>query len=680
MIAFIRRNALPIVLFLSLLVLYLHNLSRSVYGGDVGDLVTAAFVGGVPHPPGYPLFSLLGFLLTRFVGVFQQTPAFMVGLISIFSSAGTVVLFFLISKKLTKHTLVSLIGALVLAFTYLFWFYAEIAEVFALNTFFAFLLLYLAFLYRETGKKFYLYFLAFFAGLSLTNHHTIIFLFPAVLYLVYKPLWETVKKRKRVLASCLLLGLLGLSVYLYIIFASLRHPIIDWANITDVQSFIDLITRKRYGTFQAGNFPIPPPQVRAVILKYYFIDIVSQLTLPVFALSLVGGIVLFLKKRAIAIALIAAFFLTGPFFITYAGFPLSDSYRFGVYERFLSLSASLAVLFLPVGLLAFTQALGRFFTKPVYVVLFQLIFLLIPLQLFIYNFPKTNLSNVWDGDTLGFDELRALPKNSVLFLSGDTNLFNTWYVRYARGFRPDTMVLNPLAPDTTNRVLSSNFTKMKSSSDNAQQSVKNLSQNVAQLNTVTRVFSDLQMVGPNGEFSWVPYGMAYRLLHSDEKKPDDAAYKKESSRVWSTYEFPKQKLGSLAQGSFTISDIPMYYSNGMLMTGNYFHDALRDNEMAESYYQSALRMVPDNAKAMVALGVLYWTDQHNCSKGIGYLENAMTTDPTEKRFYQLVYIAYKNCNVAESKQKALLTSYYQQFGTSLTVDLKKESEDAKNKE
>lgn len=676
----IPKHFLSILLGLGSIILFLHNASRSVYGGDVGDLVTAAFVGGVAHPPGYPLFSLLGFVLTRLSGSLQQTPAFMVGLISVFASSGSIVLFFLISKRLTKNSLVSFIGSLVLAFSYLFWFYAEIAEVFALNTFFAFLLLYVALLYRETKKTPFLYLLAFFAGLSLTNHQTIIFVFPSLLYLVYQPLWTAIKKQRKALLFSLLFGLLGFSVYFYVVFASLRHPIIDWANITNLQSFVDFILRKRYGTFQAGNFPTPPPQVRAVILKYYFIDIVSQLTIPVFLLSLLGSVVLFVKNRPVAISLIIAFLLSGPFFITYAGFPLSDSYRFGVYERFLSLSASLSLLFLPVGLLAFTEFLGRFFSKPVFVLFFQLIFLLTPLQLFLYNFPKTDLSHTWDGDTLGYDELRGVPQNGILFLSGDTNLFNTWYVRYARGFRPDTMVLNPLAPDTTNLALSHKYPGMNVTSSNSQQSVRNLSQNVAKLNTLTRIVSDLQMVGPNGEFAWVPFGMNYRLLHSNEQKPDDKVYKKEANTVWSLYTFPRERLGTLAQGSFTISDIPMYYSNGMLMTGNYFHDTLHDNEMAEGYYHAALTMVPDNAKAMVALGVLYWTDQNNCNKGIDYLEKAVATDPTEKRFYELVYIAYKNCHIDESKQKALLTRYAQQFNSSLVADLKKESEGGKNKQ
>ena len=42
------------------LVAYLATLQRTVPGGDSGELIAAAVTGGVAHPPGYPLFLLLG--------------------------------------------------------------------------------------------------------------------------------------------------------------------------------------------------------------------------------------------------------------------------------------------------------------------------------------------------------------------------------------------------------------------------------------------------------------------------------------------------------------------------------------------------------------------------------------------------------------------------------------------
>lgn len=123
----------------------------------------------------------------------------------------------------------------------------------------------------------------------------------------------------------------------------------------------------------------------------------------------------------------------------------------------------------------------------------------------------------------------------------------------------------------------------------------------------------------------------------------------------------------------------MYYANGMLMTGNYFNDTLHDAAEAEKYYQKALHLVPDYEKAMIALGVFYWTQKHDCGKGIPYLEKAIATDPTDSRFYDLLYIAYQTCSVSKQKQQSLLTHYAQQFGSSLTADLKKRYENDKNK-
>src|SRR3989344_8286706 len=55
---------IPALFFLSVSLLYLKNLTRDIYAGDLGDLVTAAYVFGVPHPPGYALFTLLGSILS----------------------------------------------------------------------------------------------------------------------------------------------------------------------------------------------------------------------------------------------------------------------------------------------------------------------------------------------------------------------------------------------------------------------------------------------------------------------------------------------------------------------------------------------------------------------------------------------------------------------------------------
>src|SRR3989344_5643683 len=84
----------PIFLFVFTFLVYLHHLSPSVYGGDVGDFLTAILLKGVAHPSGYPLFTLLGILFNGLP--FGQTPAWKVGLISVISSSAAVVLVYFI--------------------------------------------------------------------------------------------------------------------------------------------------------------------------------------------------------------------------------------------------------------------------------------------------------------------------------------------------------------------------------------------------------------------------------------------------------------------------------------------------------------------------------------------------------------------------------------------------------
>src|SRR5438034_7370850 len=49
--------------------LYLFTLAPEVTLEDSGELVTAAYYGSVPHPPGYPLFTLYSWLWTALLPV-----------------------------------------------------------------------------------------------------------------------------------------------------------------------------------------------------------------------------------------------------------------------------------------------------------------------------------------------------------------------------------------------------------------------------------------------------------------------------------------------------------------------------------------------------------------------------------------------------------------------------------
>ena len=62
------------------LLLYVLMQTTSIYGGDSGELVSAAYTLGIPHPPGYPLYALLGALFSH--GIPFGTVAWRMGFLS----------------------------------------------------------------------------------------------------------------------------------------------------------------------------------------------------------------------------------------------------------------------------------------------------------------------------------------------------------------------------------------------------------------------------------------------------------------------------------------------------------------------------------------------------------------------------------------------------------------------
>lgn len=630
--------------------------------------MTAAAIFGVAHPPGYPLFTLLGFLLTKLS--LGQTPAFMVGIISSFSAALGIAFFYLLILRLTKNVLVSAISTFILAFSYLYWFYAEIAEVFALNNFFAILLFYLAVSYRQTAKVKYLYLFLLSLGLSVTNHQTIVFIFPSLLIIIFINFINLIKKRPKTLILCMISFLLGFSVYIYVPIASSHNPVINWDNVKDFPSFLRLLLRKDYGTFSAGLFAQPIFLQRLVILKTYFFYLFSQLTMPVMILSLIGAVVLYFRDRLLFVSLILAFIVSGPLFIGYAGFPLVGTFFIGVYERFFVLSSIFLILFFPFGLIFVTRDfLGRILRRK-FVIFFQAVFILIPVLLFYYNFPKTDLHNLWIGDNLGVDFLSTLPKNSVLVLSGDTVLFNAWYVHYARNFRPDVKLvnLNGIAGD---KYLDPKVSSMKKKNPKASDEEVIITI-IKEMDKERPLFSYNQVQPSKGEkLVWLPSGLSFKLLTDKRGLPSKEEFLARQKKVWQTLHVPDTESNKLIFGSLSISDIPSIYANALLAAGNFVLSEYEDQKEALSFYLEAQKTDPNFAKTYKILGIYYLTLKKSCVDARLSLTKAIELDRFDKLSYFLLYSTYKDCFKDKSLAGNVAHDYKRVFQIDFLEDLRK---------
>lgn len=655
-----NKRVLDVILFFVILVLYIHNLSRSIYAGDTGLLVSAAATHGVAHPPGYPLFTLLGFIFTQIGSMINQSPAFSVGIISALASAIAAVLYFRISLLLTKKIFLSLVSTLTLCTMYLFWFFAEIPEVFALHNFFILLLLFLALSYQNNKSQKYLYLLALSTGLSLTNHLTIVLLFPALIIIVWPQFIKEIKKNKSIIWKLFGLILLGLTPYLYIVVSSLTHPQVDWAHITNLHSFVAFVLRERYGTFQAGYFDTPGAVNRIATLTHYLSTIVTQLTLPVCVLFLVAVIKGIVERSRITVAIVIAFILTGPVFMLYAGFPLDNAFRIGLVERFMAASIVIILVLLPVGLDVFTTLLSKLFNKPIYTILFVGVFLLIPIQLFIYNYPKTNLSQVHIGDELGKNYLTPLPQHSVLLVASDTSLFNTLYSRYALRYRTDVTVLNAIDPKDTNTVLSSLSNDVTVPEKDDEQSAA-LLKNIESSDKSYPVFSEVPYKG-NPNITWVPFGLVYELRRKQEPQLTSQEFSTRSQKIWSHLKVPLyNKNPTPAFHNLSLAAIYNTYAWALWHTGVYSSNTYNDyTHYAQSMLKS-LSVYPDFHPALASLGTFALSIAHDCTKALFDYNQALEKDPYNKFYFKLLASAETECHTDKGKIEELKVRYQKLF-------------------
>src|SRR3989339_344463 len=90
---------LSILAFIFPLSIYILTACPTVYVGDSGEMITAAYYLGIPHPPGYPLFTMFGKLMST-LPLF--TIAYRVNLTAALFSALSALFSYLLFRKIGR--------------------------------------------------------------------------------------------------------------------------------------------------------------------------------------------------------------------------------------------------------------------------------------------------------------------------------------------------------------------------------------------------------------------------------------------------------------------------------------------------------------------------------------------------------------------------------------------------
>ncbi|HVM98305.1 MAG TPA: DUF2723 domain-containing protein, partial [Candidatus Acidoferrales bacterium] len=206
------------------LCVYLRTMAPTVYGLDSAELTTGAYVLGIVHSPGAPLFLLLAHVFTWLpVG----DVGYRVNLVSACSGAAAVALSALLLERLTGRVLVAVAGSWLLAFSYYYWVSALAAELYAPMALSIVVLLLLADVWRRRRQPWQLWLFTFIFGLALGNHMSLGAMAPGFAYLL---LSDRTWPRLPVIAGAMLFGVAGACIYLYIPLRAAAGPPLDYAR------------------------------------------------------------------------------------------------------------------------------------------------------------------------------------------------------------------------------------------------------------------------------------------------------------------------------------------------------------------------------------------------------------------------------------------------------------------
>jgi hypothetical protein len=410
-------------------------------GADSGDLAAAVAVGGVPHPPGYPTYLVLGevfrrlpfgdiaYRLNLLSASCAALAAAMVGLI-IYQTLRAATLHQALAEEKANNaqTLTWLCAAsasLALAFSSVFWSQAVIAEVYALNALFAALLLYGVLRLQPANEQWLVPGLSGLLGLSLGNHPSILLLLPLLAWILRKVRWHW-----RLVVTTLLAFCAGLSVYWIIPIRAATYPPINWGMATTLPNFLWLVSAELYRPF---FFALPWKSVPIRILTEF-----NLVAAAFFWWGLLVGLLglqrLIRLNRSLAYSSLMTFLIISTYAI---GYNTTDSY---VY---LLPALLIFCLWIGWGLYDLGNALINLpssrFGKGHLIVWGMM---LLPLLSLVLNFSHQDISR--DNKAIDFAQrsLQLVAPGAVIIADDDAQTFALWYGCYGLARRPDVTIVN----------------------------------------------------------------------------------------------------------------------------------------------------------------------------------------------------------------------------------------------
>ena len=613
-----------VFLILSIFFFFYCSIS-SVHAGmeDSATFILMANTWGVSHPPGYPLFAILGNL---FSNIPISTIAFRVHLLNIV--LGVFSLYFLleICFFFTKNFWASLVAILVFGFSQTFVFQTVSAEVYGL---YLFLSLFLIFWILEcrTNKHFFFVF-GLLIGLSLANHWPLFVLGFNIYLLAYLQFPKSLGKENEIGNSKnstlekiyalftnkkLVLGLvLGLTPYLHLVLSQFYTEYFFYFKIDSLKDFISYVLRREQSvtdSLETWRFVESFYFLRSLLNSLY-----QEFGFVFFVLGVAGLVISFFQKKTVFSFLLVAIFST-PFLLLILWRTEFNSFTEELFRNWMLLSFAGLSLGLALGI-DFVQrfdfranALRQNISKPfpfsnllLFGILFVFVFQLVWSNRNFYSQQRNDSFAFAYADVI----LSTLPKNSVLLVNTDEDSGSQIYISQKYfGLRKDVIISSALGAVFPHRIFERN------KDDLNLRRIKLLNFITSQIAQNRRVFTTKKfgIFDEKVQFpmNYVPYGPLFLVTESKELSennlffPDDSL---EKSKVfldgilqngydshWIRYR--RAAIGNVCHILLASQrEHPIFFKEEpcMRLFAQYNHSILKNYTHADELYHSLIRL------------------------------------------------------------------------------------------
>ena len=448
-----------LIVLVSSLTLYVATLAPSLTWGhdgtgvDGGELLAAANTFGVPHPPGYPTYTLLLRLFATIVpfGDF----AFRGNLMSaVFGSMSVVLLYVVIHRFLGFLTPDgaagiriggAVVGAAMFATAPLFWAQAVMTEVYTLNAAFVGALLLVATMLAarrepppphetpgETKRAMALFGLLL--GLGLGNHLTLLAVGAPLL------VWIGVRAGWRTVVSPWPLGALalGLGIYVYLPISAAQNPPVNWGNASTAGGILWMVTGRAYQDYLFGAPLASTPSQILDLIELVFIQLNP---LGIF-LGLVGLMPLWTRDRWFVLASLLAILAMGGYSLSY--FTVDSDVNTIPAFMLISIWAGAGFQWIASAIAEWANSLDfwRRMGWPEAVPALSVILIgvaAIPVAAVLLNYDTQNLRDDVNATDYAASVMAVVADGSTVLSAEEGPAFSMWYMRYVEAADRDVL-------------------------------------------------------------------------------------------------------------------------------------------------------------------------------------------------------------------------------------------------